>query len=138
MTEIDTICPYCGVRVEVKDGSCPRCEKFPAILKFETDEFKSEGLLNQCPVCGAKPLYRQKDFNRRLGVLLLVVGVFFSYMTYGLSLVILALFDVILYRSVKEIGTCYQCGTVFRNNDHIKKLEPFNLSIHDYFRNLKK
>ncbi|MEZ4752337.1 MAG: hypothetical protein R3B54_17405 [Bdellovibrionota bacterium] len=58
-------------------------------------------------------------------------------MSYGISLILLAVLDWLIYRSVDEVACCYQCGTLFRAFPTIAKVEPFNLQIYDYYRNLK-
>jgi len=139
--ELDTICPKCQKRVdfEVKDKHaphlCPHCGQ--DLLAYTTDNFWENKPLDQCPVCSCTHLYRQKDFNRKLGLALVVVGVALAYFTYGISILVLALLDVWLYRRVGEIACCYQCGTVFRNVAEIQAIEPFQLTLFDYYRNLK-
>ena len=134
-------------------GSCPRCQKeidvpyFPrertprcshcrgVIFIHATDDFLEKGTFDQCSLCGASHLYRQRDFNHRLGMGIVVVGVLFSYFTYGLSLLIATLVDWTLYRAVGEVVCCYQCHAVFRGFAKIAEVEPFNLVFHDFYRN---
>lgn len=114
----------------------PSCACGKETFSFATDRFLKDETLNQCPLCGAAHVYRQKDFNRNLGVALIVLGVFLSYWTYGTSLVVVTLLDWLLIRRVKELGVCYQCNAQFRDSGAIAKLETFNLSLHDYYKNL--
>jgi len=79
-------------------------------------------------------VYQQKDFNRTIGVSLLVVGVILSFWTYGISLLVVTLIDFLLYRFVGNVGVCYQCQSAFRDDPAIARLEPFNLQLHDYYR----
>ena len=108
------------------------CKK--ELFLHATDVFKQKALLNQCPQCGCEHLYKQRDFNRTLGVLLIVVGVILSFYTYGISLLLVTLIDFILYRKVKNVGLCYQCHSQFRGTS-IEHLPEFNLSYHDYYKN---
>jgi len=94
--------------------------------------------LQPCPVCETEHVYKQKDFNRKLGVLLLLVGIAGSYFTYGLSLLVVALFDWWLYRHVGEVGLCYRCHSQFRGSPEVDALPPFTLQLHDYYKSLKK
>ncbi len=90
-----------------------------------------------CPRCKCEHLYRRKDFNRKFGITLIAVGVVLSYWTYGVSLVVVTLLDWLLSITVGEVGICYQCEEQFRDKEMVKQLPPFNLSLHDYYMNLK-
>ena len=94
--------------------------------------------LDGCPVCGCEHLYRQKDFNRHLGVALVVVAVVLAYFTFGLSLLAVALVDWLLFPRIREVGICYQCKAVVRSDDKavIGTLPAFELGLHDYYKNL--
>ena len=128
-------CPFCkaGLEVDAASPLCPSCKK--NIFPDATDSFHATGELVQCPLCGCTHLYRQKDFNRNLGLALLVVGVALAYWTYGISLLVVTVIDFLLFRMVRECGCCYQCFAVFRESPAIEKLEPFNLILHDHYKN---
>lgn len=139
--EISALCPHCGVSLSIEltenepEKTCPSCAKnVIPFLCVETREGKS---LSQCPICGARHTYRQKDFNRALGVGLILLGIGFSYLTYGISLVAVTLIDFFLFRRVTEVGCCYQCHAQFRKSPMVAQMEPFELTLHDYYRNLK-
>jgi len=86
-------------------------------------------------------LYIQKDFNRALGVAIVVVGgltsIFFlsrrEPLFAMLTLGITAAVDYILYRLVGDVTVCYACHTIYRgfqrNPTHIafdlKNLEKY-------------
>lgn len=139
--EIDVLCPDCEtlntatVTFPAPVASCSQCNT--SLLSEGSDRFKNKGTLDQCPCCGAEHLYRQRDFNRALGISLVVIGALLAPFTYGISLIVLALVDFIIYRSVSEIACCYRCGGVYRATPEIARIEPFNLQIYDYYRNLK-
>lgn len=106
------------------------------LLQHPTDLFLHNHTLNQCPLCGCTHLYKQKDFNRRIGVVLILIGVIGAYWTYGVSLIAVTLIDWLLNRMVGMVGICYKCESQFRASP-VEKLEPFNLSLFDYYRNLR-
>jgi hypothetical protein len=56
----------------------------------------------------------QKDFNPRLGILIFIIGVIFSYHTYFISLFVATLIDFILYQVLKTVTICYRCRAVYR------------------------
>ncbi len=120
------------------DWRCDRCER-PSQHDFgETDLLTctscgyqrqlAEGALGpdgapadpveSCFACGSNRLYAQKDFNRKLGLLIVVVGAAFSPWTYGASLLVCMLFDYGLYYVVPEITVCYGCDAIHRGFSH--------------------
>jgi hypothetical protein len=129
--EISVSCAKCGARLEGAPPNADHCGE--PLFPYATERFLKEGKLNQCPHCGAAHLYRQKDFNRRLGIALVVVGVLLAWWTYGISLLLVTVIDWWLYRRVGDVGCCYQCTTQFRGPP-VASLEPFNLELHDYYR----
>jgi hypothetical protein len=137
---IESKCQSCGARTEYpfdlgdKNHSCKSCNQ-PQI-HYATEKFLTDHTLNQCPCCGSTHLYKQKDFNKNIGVGLIVVGVLLAYFTYGLSLVAVTLIDWLLTRYVGQVGVCYQCHAQFRKSPQIERLESFNLSLFDYYKNL--
>ncbi len=139
--EISLPCPRCGQHVHalVSIGSrLAHCSSCNAVLfQFATDDFWDTGSLTQCPSCGCSHLYRQKDFNRLLGVGLLITGIAFSYYTYGISLLVATLVDWILYRFVGDVGCCYRCNALFRHPSLLMTLPPFNLALHDHYRTIR-
>ena len=69
----------------------------------------------KCPECGCKHLYKKKDFNQSLGCLIILIGAVFVPFTYGLSLAVLFLFDLILYSRTKDLIECYKCKVEFKD-----------------------
>ena len=74
--------------------------------------------LEVCGACGSNRLYSQKDFNRKLGIAIVIVGAVLSPWTYGLSLVVCMGLDYGLYRFVPEITVCYGCDAIHRGFTH--------------------
>jgi hypothetical protein len=81
--------------------------------------------LRQCAVCSSTRLYRQRDFNRFLGLFLVGVGAILVPFTYGISLPVVFLIDLILYRCVGELAVCYLCRTEYRGIKMPKHILPF-------------
>lgn len=67
-----------------------------------------------CTGCGAPDLYIQKDFNRKLALAIVGIGCVLSFWTYGLSLLVVALIDWLLYRRVSWMTVCYRCRAAYR------------------------
>jgi len=138
---IQVSCPHCQhtVTTELKwplsDLFCASCNQL--VFPHLTDSLKNQKKLEQCPACGASHLYRRKDFNQRLGIFLIVLGISLAYFTYGISLLAVTLLDFFLFRRVQEVGICYSCEAQFRNSPLVEALEPFDLELFDYYKNLK-
>jgi hypothetical protein len=75
--------------------------------------------------------YKQKDFNRKIGVFLFVVAAILSIWTYGLSLVALYLVDLFLFRKLSLVGVCYKCRTNFRKISNIQEIREFDHEMND-------
>lgn len=139
--DFSTLCPHCGNLQEYvldffQEYPCSACKK--NLFPNASDAFKESFQFNQCPHCGAAHLYRHKDFNRKLGIGLLVIGILLSFWTYGLSLLLVTLVDWWLYKKVKDVGCCYLCHSQFRNGNQVEALSSFDLELYDYYRNLKR
>ena len=61
-------------------------------------------VFEKCPACESSHFYLQKDFNKILGCGIIIVGIIFVPMTYGLSLAVVALMDWLLYNQVPDIS----------------------------------
>jgi len=80
-------------------------------------------------------LYIQKDFNRALGVAIVVAGslasVFFLSRSEPLfamiSLGVTAAVDCMLYRLVGDVTVCYACHTIYRGFQKNPKHSAFDL-----------
>src|SRR6187431_1608883 len=88
--------------------ACPRCKK-PIPLRVDKSIYENH-TVHTCVACGHDNLYIQKDFNRTIGIAIVVVGcltsVFFLSRTQPLyamvSLGVTAAIDYILYRMVGD------------------------------------
>ena len=82
--------------------------------KTLTKSMQSGGKVDRCVLCDKIRFYVQKDFNPRLGILIFIIGVIFSYHTYFISLFVATLIDFILYQVLKTVTICYHCRAVYR------------------------
>lgn len=85
----------------------------------------------RCGACGHEQMYRQKDFNRTTGIVLVVIGAIFVPWTWGLSLLAVTILDYALYRYLPEVEVCYDCQAVHRGYPPNPGHGPFDLVIHD-------
>lgn len=78
-------------------------------------------------MCGEDKLYLVKDFDQRIGCLIVAAGAALVPWTYGLSLAVCALADLLLYRSLPMIAACYVCGARFQGHPAGPDLRPYDL-----------
>lgn len=132
-------CPNCDLpmilsRWESLDHlSCPNCEKL--IPTYVDEKAKRDLEIDHCLVCDCKQLFTQKSFNRNLGLAIVVAGVIASFWTYGISLLVVAAIDFLLYRLLPPMMVCYQCDAEFRG---FKKNPKFKLYNHLKAAHVKK
>ncbi len=140
--EVTLTCPECGSAISVHPtkgvgkAKCKICE-IEVPVKFTEDHHKD--VLKDCPSCERKDFYKQKDFNRKIGVILFVVAALFTlyiatteYAPYSVGpFIILYVFDFILFRKLKPICICYKCQTIFRNVKNVDEIHDFNHEMND-------
>ena len=134
MMEVTLTCPECGSAVSVypsAQASLAKCDVCQKETPVRFSSHHEEGFLQDCPVCGRKDFYRQKDFNRKVGVGLFVIAAILSLWTYGMSLVVLWLLDLFLFRRLGSVVVCYKCQSIFRGIRGEGKIPEFDHETHD-------
>lgn len=116
-----------------KELYCPNCEE-QLTLDLAGWSEEDERLVETCLLCGCRHLYRQRDLNRALGCLLVAIGAILVPWTYGLSLVVLAVVDLILFHRLRESVVCYRCDTVYRDARPGPRQNEFDLLKHDVLK----
>lgn len=127
-------CPNCGSAINVeagKENQVAVCDVCQHKVTCHFDESHHQGIVKSCVVCERKDFYQQKDFNRKIGVILFVIAAILSIWTYGISLVVLYLVDVFLFRKLKPIAICYKCQTIYRNAKNILEIPDFDHEMND-------
>ena len=116
-----------------KELPCPNCS---AKIEIDLAGWSREDptSIERCVICDCRHLYRQRDFNRALGCSVVAVGAALVPWTYGLSLVLLSLVDLILYYRLPESVVCYQCDTVYRDARPGPRQNEFDLLKHDVLK----
>jgi len=134
MMEVTLTCNECGSGINVKPtkgADAARCDICSTENQVQFNEVHFKGELCSCPKCERKDFYKQKDFNRKIGVMLFVIAAILAIFTYGISLIVLYLFDLLLYKRLGEVAICYKCNTVFRNVSNINNIYPFDHEMND-------
>ncbi|HVR28169.1 MAG TPA: hypothetical protein VMS86_01430 [Thermoanaerobaculia bacterium] len=134
-----TQCRACGFPFRAQIGradrelACPQCGVARPIAP---EGWSDEGTrrVEECPLCGCRHLYRQRDIHRSWGCALVAVGAALVPWTYGLSLVGLGLVDVWLHRRLHDAVVCYRCDTVYRDAVPLDRQSDFDLLKHDVLK----
>ena len=134
MIEVTITCSECGSGIHVHpnrnatEAVCQVCQTTTTV-KFSAEI--ENGNLHQCPVCDRKDFYKQKDFNRKIGVTLFVIAAILSIWTYGISFIVLYIFDLLLHRKLGDVVSCYKCDTLFRKVSNIEEIPAFDHEMND-------
>ncbi len=134
MMSVQITCKNCGSSVEVQpslDAKFAQCGVCHHSTEICFEESHMQNKLVKCPVCSRQDFYKQKDFNRKIGVLLFVIAAILSIWTYGLSLVVLYLVDMFLFKKLGFVVVCYKCNTNFRNIENLEAIRDFDHEMHD-------
>ncbi len=128
-------CRHCGLGQWVEEREqpstirCRRCEHDQSI----TPHTDADGRLVQCWICGCDRMYRQRDFNRKVGVAIVAVAAVLGPFTKWLSLVVAALIDLALYLKLPEIALCYHCEAIHRGIEFAPAIESYDLATHERY-----
>ena len=134
MMEVQITCASCGSSIDVHPDHAAtkvQCDVCKAVQDVKFTHEHEEGILKECPVCSRQDFYKQKDFNRKIGVLLFVIAAILSIWTYGLSLLVLYLADLFLFRKLAMVAICYKCRTNFRKLKNMSEIRDFDHEMHD-------
>lgn len=134
MMSVQITCTGCGSSVEVLpdvNAHKVQCEVCQHITDVKFTPAHEQGELKECPVCTRMDFYKQKDFNRKIGVALFVIAAILSVWTYGLSLVALYLVDLFLFRRLAMVAVCYKCRTNFRHVANMAEIRDFDHEMND-------
>lgn len=130
MPSLHFLCPHCDARLGREAGEPAQpCEACGAASAATAPP--PEAIIDRCAACDHRELYFQKDFNRRTGITLVVLGSIFVPWTYGLSLLGVTILDYVVWRIVKDVIVCYECQAVHRGYPANPALKPFDLITHD-------
>ena len=130
MASVHFLCETCEFRLGQTSGEpaqpCENCGSESGVTAPP-----DQAIIERCAACGHDELYFQKDFNRKTGIALVVVGAVFVPWTWGLSLLAVTILDYAVWRIVKDVIVCYRCQAVHRGYPANPALQPYALAIHD-------
>ncbi|MFQ6677888.1 MAG: hypothetical protein ACE5D0_06155 [Fidelibacterota bacterium] len=88
---------------------------------------------SECPSCGCKHFYHQKDFNKTAGCIIVLIGAILVPYTYGLSLMFVAVIDWLLYKRMNDEAVCYKCHKVYANVHIPDQMKEFDHHIAELY-----
>ena len=91
-------------------------------------------LLESCRSCGAKDLYLQKDFPRKIAIPVVIVAALLVPWTYGASLIVAAVIDFIIFRRTKWMAVCYKCRAEYRGFERNPAHKEFDRHVDELYR----
>ena len=134
MMEVQITCSSCGSGIEVvpdQTATKVNCDICKHVQDVHFTHEHEQGILKECPVCTRQDFYKQKDFNRIIGVALFIVAAILSIWTYGISLVVLYLCDLFLFRKLSMVAICYKCRTNFRKVLNMEEIHDYDHEMND-------
>jgi uncharacterized protein (DUF983 family) len=138
--EINTFCPECEnglfLRELPKPGliACKHCGKGREATG--NGELDAQGAIARCGLCGCEEFYRQKDFNTKLGlwVVVFIVAIALIFNQYLIQILVAgAILDTVLYFALGDIVICYNCRGIYRGLTISSKVQGFDLKTHDQY-----
>ncbi len=113
--------------------ACAMCKKDIALKP--SDDLLQRGEVAQCLFCGHGYFHHRSDFNKGLGCAILLVAIVFSVWTYGLSLVVAAAIDWVLFKRLPPLVVCYVCDTEYKGSK--TQAPEFDLHLHEKYKKLR-
>ena len=119
-------CPQCdaGLPVSAADApgaiTCGRCGR--GIPLSTSESLRADRGVDRCPVCEGADFYARKDFDPKVGLTVVIVGIAISAVFYWFKRDVIAygvlagatLIDLIVYQRLTDVSVCYRCHTEFR------------------------
>ncbi len=143
MMTVHFTCKNCGSGIHVYpevSATLIKCDVCNQEQPVHFNQNHVNGILKVCPGCERQDFYSQKDFNRKLGVILFVVAAIISTIMLWVGLgpqwylstfIVLYAVDFFLFRRLNLVAICYKCDTIFRNVKNIDEIQGFNHEMHD-------
>jgi DNA-directed RNA polymerase subunit RPC12/RpoP len=133
--EIAFRCPRCGREATASiqgHGLCAACGASTELPVSAS--LRDERLVDRCPACDGRQLYVQRDFNQKMGLVIVVIGAGLAPFTpFYSSLFVAALIDAALYAVLPEITICYRCLAHFRGFRRNPEHQAFDLHIAEQY-----
>ena len=137
-------CPKCLkiARSEVTNASrAVNCAGCGWTRPFTDSEMHGETPV-RCLICGCDDVWRQKEFDQRLGVCIVGLGILlstiaFAYMMPGVAMIVLMVFglaDYVLYAVLPDRLVCYRCHSQYHRIPNTAQTAAFDLEVNERYR----
>ena len=135
-------CPQCDAGLPVNAADAPpviKCGGCGRDIPLTVSEFVRTGeKLDRCPVCSGSDFYGRKDFDPKVGLTVVVIGIVISASFYWFKRDLIAysilaaatLVDLFIYGRLKDMTVCYRCHAEFRGA-YPMTAKPFDLHTAD-------
>jgi hypothetical protein len=119
-------CPQCDAGLPVNGADAPpviKCGGCGRDIPLTVSEpVRTGNALDRCPVCGGADFYGRKDFDPKMGLTVVIIGIVISATFYWFKRDLIAysilaaatLVDLFIYGRLKDLSVCYRCHTEFR------------------------
>jgi len=129
VASVHYLCPKCEARLARNAGeppsACEHCNTPSSVVAP-----RENAVIDRCAACDHEQLYFQKDFNRKTGIAVVVLGAAFVPWTI-IPLIGVTVLDYIIWKVVKDVIVCYECQAVHRGYAIPPAIKPFDLVVHD-------
>jgi hypothetical protein len=135
-------CPQCDAGLPVSAAEAPEAitcggcgRNIP--LSISASLRTAQGV-DRCPVCNGAEFYGRKDFDPKMGLTVVIIGIAISATFYWFKRDLIAysilaaatLIDLIIYGRLKDLTVCYRCHTEFRGPE-ARRAPAFDLHTAD-------
>jgi hypothetical protein len=87
-----------------------------------SESLRADQGVDRCPVCDGADFYARKDFDPKIGLTVVIIGIAISVGFYWFKRDLIAysilaaatLIDLIVYQRLTDLSVCYRCHTEFR------------------------
>ncbi|MEM8885485.1 MAG: hypothetical protein AAGD14_15580 [Planctomycetota bacterium] len=122
-------CPHCGKANELAPGAYAHCRHCGGELHLK------KGTTPPCLVCGCEEIYRHRDFNQKVGLFIIAVGVvLWIWLEHFWPMIAAAAIDLALFYLIPDVAICYRCKAHYRGFDELKGIAGFDLERHEHYR----
>jgi hypothetical protein len=148
---VSVYCSECFARIELPapldapagSVSCP--SQHPPVSFSHSEAVKAGSRVDVCSRCSSSALFSQKDFDQRLGCVILAFG---AALALGVSwrfggiwfvpvLLAVAAVDLVLARRVAPVVICYNCDTEYRGVADRSLARAFDPHVAERFASTK-
>jgi predicted RNA-binding Zn-ribbon protein involved in translation (DUF1610 family) len=146
-------CPNCGrsyIQMIGSEAAALRRPDFSCVdcgfnLPLDLKVLEARQPVRSCGICGCGEFYLQKDFNRRLGLWMVVgtcliavlVMLLVDHLLGLVVLGVLTLIDWFLFRRLKAVSVCYLCNAIYRGFPPNPEHGAFYLGSEEKYKKLR-